>query len=106
MPIADQQTLSRLGYLRHRLAKAEGTAPLSLYAICHRCPQDTMLLVLAYDSEDALAAIEEIGLEGWRLDNTVTRRIQRRVDGDRGVIGGWPIRGPIDSHRGQRMKAR
>ena len=91
--------------LRNDLRSREGSPVLNLYAVSERHTGGVLCIVSGNTAEDAVDECRDLGLP-WTLANTTTRRIQRNVDCEEGVLtamrmGGIP--GPIrDRHRRSR----
>lgn len=73
-------------------ASKGGSKVLNLYAISDK-PHTTLMLVIARSSEEALKLIQHPQLKGWTLAETTTRRIQRNVDAEIGIVATVPLHG-------------
>lgn len=66
------------------IASVRGSYTQNLYAVSDR--EGTVLcIVAAHRSEEALRHCQAIGLD-WCLANTTTRRIQRNIESEEGVL--------------------
>ena len=71
---------------------------LNLYLVNDR-KETAIAIVVANCSEAALDYCREIGLDNWALNNTVTRRVQRNIGADLGVLDIVQMHGRTDRFR-------